>query len=131
VVAVMVSLWSHLLGAHRDSGSFRLQSFAFWTSDIPDQRLVVGVVGVQIRAQYAVSTGSTAASARGIAALAATGVVVASRFFWGEATTVLLRLLDRREVQAPPGHLRQRFVTAWAGFRAPCHWPPLASDENA
>jgi monovalent cation/hydrogen antiporter len=51
-------------------------------------------------------------------ALAVTGVVIASRLVWGEITTVLLRLLDRREVQrARRVSWRQRFVTAWAGFR--------------
>ena len=51
-------------------------------------------------------------------ALAVTGVVVVSRIFWGEITTVLLRLIDRREVQRERRvPWRQRFVTAWAGFR--------------
>ncbi len=44
--------------------------------------------------------------------------MIASRIFWGEITTVLLRLIDRREVQrARRVSWRQRFVTAWAGFR--------------
>ncbi|WAC93469.1 Na+/H+ antiporter [Mycobacterium sp. Aquia_213] len=51
-------------------------------------------------------------------ALAVTGVVVVSRIFWGEITTALLRLIDRREVQRERRvPWRQRFVTAWAGFR--------------
>jgi monovalent cation/hydrogen antiporter len=51
-------------------------------------------------------------------ALAVTGVVVVSRIFWGEFTTVLLRVVDRREAQRERRvPWRQRFVTAWAGFR--------------
>lgn len=51
-------------------------------------------------------------------ALAVTGVVIVSRIFWGEFTTLLLRLIDRREVQRERRvPWRQRFVTAWAGFR--------------
>jgi CPA1 family monovalent cation:H+ antiporter len=51
-------------------------------------------------------------------ALAVTGVIVVSRIFWGEITTALLRLIDRREVQRERRvPWRQRFVTAWAGFR--------------
>src|SRR5262249_45225828 len=51
-------------------------------------------------------------------ALAVTGVVVASRFFWGEAITLMLRLFDRRAVQRTRRTtFRARTVTAWAGFR--------------
>jgi CPA1 family monovalent cation:H+ antiporter len=51
-------------------------------------------------------------------ALAVTGVVIASRIFWGEFTTLLLRLIDRREAQrARRVDWRQRVVTAWSGFR--------------
>jgi monovalent cation/hydrogen antiporter len=51
-------------------------------------------------------------------ALAVTGVIVVSRIVWGEITTVLIRLIDRREVQrARRVDWRQRFVTAWGGFR--------------
>ncbi|SPM36125.1 NhaP-type Na+/H+ or K+/H+ antiporter, partial [Mycobacterium rhizamassiliense] len=51
-------------------------------------------------------------------ALAVTGVVIVSRIFWGEITTLLLRLIDRREAQRERRvPWRQRFVTAWAGFR--------------
>ncbi len=53
-----------------------------------------------------------------VLAFAVTGVVVVSRIFWGEITTMLLRLIDRREVQRERRvPWRQRFVTAWAGFR--------------
>jgi CPA1 family monovalent cation:H+ antiporter len=51
-------------------------------------------------------------------ALAITGVVIGSRIVWGEITTVLIRLIDRRAVQRERRiSWRQRFVTAWAGFR--------------
>jgi CPA1 family monovalent cation:H+ antiporter len=51
-------------------------------------------------------------------AFAVTGVVIVSRIFWGELTTLLLRLIDRREAQRDRQvPWRQRFVTAWAGFR--------------
>jgi monovalent cation/hydrogen antiporter len=51
-------------------------------------------------------------------ALAITGVVIASRILWGEATTVLIRLIDRRAAQRERRvSWRQRFVTVWAGFR--------------
>jgi CPA1 family monovalent cation:H+ antiporter len=51
-------------------------------------------------------------------ALAVTGVVIASRIVWGEIATVLLRTIDRRAVQRERRvSWRQRFVTAWAGFR--------------
>ncbi|CQD16610.1 Na+/H+ antiporter [Mycobacterium lentiflavum] len=51
-------------------------------------------------------------------ALAVTAVVILSRIFWGELTTLLLRLIDRRQAQRERRvPFRQRFVTAWAGFR--------------
>lgn len=51
-------------------------------------------------------------------ALVITGVVIVSRIFWGEFTTMLIRLIDRRAVQRERRvGWRQRFVTAWAGFR--------------
>ncbi|MGH3266589.1 MAG: cation:proton antiporter [Trebonia sp.] len=47
-----------------------------------------------------------------------TGVVIVSRIFWGEITTLLIRLIDRRQAQRERRVTwRQRFVTAWAGFR--------------
>jgi len=98
----------------------RLQSFAFW--DIATFLLNGSLwvfVGVQIpgavRGIVHVDGGLRHAV---LLALAVTGAVVASRFFWGEATTVLLRLIDRREVQRNRRVTwRQRMVTAWAGFR--------------
>src|SRR6201999_1583935 len=51
-------------------------------------------------------------------ALVITGVVIASRIVWGEGTTLLIRLIDRREAQRERRvSWRQRLVTAWAGFR--------------
>jgi CPA1 family monovalent cation:H+ antiporter len=51
-------------------------------------------------------------------ALVITGVVIVSRIFWGEITTLLIRLIDRRQVQRERRvNWRQRFVTVWAGFR--------------
>jgi CPA1 family monovalent cation:H+ antiporter len=45
-------------------------------------------------------------------------VVVATRLIWGEATTVVVRALDRREAQrARRIDWRQRAVSGWAGFR--------------
>ncbi len=47
-----------------------------------------------------------------------TAVVIVSRIFWGEITTLLIRLIDRRQVQRERRvNWRQRFVTVWAGFR--------------
>ncbi len=100
----------------------RLQAFAFWdiTTFLLNGSLWV-FVGVQIPGairrigQDHVDGGLRHAV---FLALAVTGVVVASRFVWGEVTTVLLRVIDRREVQRNRRvSWRQRMVTAWAGFR--------------
>jgi monovalent cation/hydrogen antiporter len=98
----------------------RLQAFAFW--DIATFLLNGSLwvfVGVQIpgavRGIDHVDGGLRHAL---FLALAVTGVVVASRFVWGEVTTVLLRVVDRREVHRNRRVTwRQRMVTAWAGFR--------------
>ncbi|HEY3995859.1 MAG TPA: Na+/H+ antiporter [Mycobacterium sp.] len=51
-------------------------------------------------------------------ALVITGVVIGSRVVWGEGTTFLIRLIDRREAQRERRiSWRQRLVTVWAGFR--------------
>ncbi|OBG41537.1 Na+/H+ antiporter [Mycobacterium sp. E3198] len=121
VVAVMVSaLVLAYAGPLVIRARSRLEAYAFW--DIATFLLNGSLwvfVGVQIPAAM-----------RGIAgvdggfrhaaylALAITGVVIGSRIVWGEATTALLRLIDRREVQRLRRvSWRQRFVTAWAGFR--------------
>lgn len=98
----------------------RLEAYAFW--DIATFLLNGSLwvfVGVQIpgalRGIAGVDGGFRHA---GYVALAVTGVVIASRIVWGEATTALLRLIDRREVQRNRRvSWRQRFLTAWAGFR--------------
>jgi Na+/H+ antiporter len=121
VVAVMVSaLVLAYSGPVVIRARSRLQSYAFWdiATFLINGSLWV-FVGVQIPGEL-----------RGIAnvdgglrhalyvALAITGVIIVSRIFWGEFTTALLRLIDRREVQrARHVNWRQRFVTAWAGFR--------------
>jgi monovalent cation/hydrogen antiporter len=53
-----------------------------------------------------------------VMAVAVTVVVVGTRLIWGEATTVIIRTLDRREIQrARRVDWRQRAVSGWAGFR--------------
>ena len=98
----------------------RLQAFAFWdiTTFLLNGSLWV-FVGVQIpgavRGIDHVDGGLRHAV---FLALAVTGVVVASRFVWGEVTTFLLRVFDRRQLQRSRRVTwRQRMVTAWAGFR--------------
>ncbi len=121
VVAVMVSaLVLTYSGPIVIRARSRLQSFAFWdiTTFLINGSLWV-FVGVQIPGAIRGVNGVDGGISHAVLlALAVTGVVIASRFFWGEATTVLLRLLDRREVQRDRRVTwRQRFVTAWAGFR--------------
>ncbi len=121
VVAVLVSaLVLAYSGPAVIRARSRLQSSAFW--DIATFLLNGSLwvfVGVQIpgalRGISGVDGGLRHAA---YIALAVTGVVIASRIFWGEITVVLIRLIDRREVQrARRVSWRQRFVTAWAGFR--------------
>jgi monovalent cation/hydrogen antiporter len=121
VVAVMVSaLVITYFGPVVIRARSRLQSFAFWdmTTFLINGSLWV-FVGVQIpgalRGIAHVDGGIRHAA---FIALAVTGVVIVSRIFWGEITTVLIRLIDRREVQRDRRvDWRIRFVTAWAGFR--------------
>jgi monovalent cation/hydrogen antiporter len=97
----------------------RLQSYAFWdmSTFLINGSLWV-FVGVQIPGALRGISNVDGLRHAAFLALAITGVVIASRIFWGEATTVLLRLIDRREVQrARRVDWRQRFVTSWAGFR--------------
>jgi len=121
VVAVLMSAFMlTYFGPKVIRARSRLVSFAFW--DIATFLLNGSLwvfVGVQIpgavRGIYHVDGGLRHAV---IMALAVTGVVVVSRFFWGEATTAVLRLVDRREVQRSRRVTwRQRMVTAYAGFR--------------
>ena len=121
VVAVLMSAFMlTYFGPKVIRARSRLVSFAFWdiTTFLLNGSLWV-FVGVQIpgavRGIYHVDGGLRHAV---IMALAVTGVVVVSRFFWGEATTAVLRSVDRREVQRNRRVAwRQRMVTAYAGFR--------------
>jgi len=121
VVAVMVSaLVLAYSGPVVIRARSRLQSYAFWdmATFLINGSLWV-FVGVQIPgALRGISDVDGGLRHAAFIALAVTGVIVLSRFFWGETTTWLLRLVDRREVQRTRRvDWRQRFVTAWAGFR--------------
>jgi monovalent cation/hydrogen antiporter len=121
VVAVMVSaLVLAYSGPVVIRARSRLQSYAFWdiATFLINGSLWV-FVGVQIPgALRGISNVDGGLRHAAFLALAVTGVIVVSRIFWGEATTVLLRAVDRREVQRTRRvDWRQRFVTAWAGFR--------------
>jgi monovalent cation/hydrogen antiporter len=98
----------------------RLVSFAFWdiATFLINGSLWV-FVGVQIPgAVRGISKVDGGVHHAVILALAVTGAVVATRIVWGEATTVLLRTVDRREVQRTRRVAwRQRAVSDWAGFR--------------
>ncbi|OBG67083.1 Na+/H+ antiporter [Mycobacterium sp. E3298] len=121
VVAVMVSaLVLAYAGPVVIRARSRLQAYAFWDSatfllngslwvfvgvQIPNA--LRGIVGVDGGVRHAL-----------FIALAVTAVVILSRIFWGEITVALIRLIDRREAQRERRvSWRQRFVTAWAGFR--------------
>jgi monovalent cation/hydrogen antiporter len=121
VVAVLVSaLVLAYAGPVVIRARSRLEAFAFW--DIATFLLNGSLwvfVGVQIpgvlRGVAHVDGGLRHAA---YLALAVTGVVIASRIVWGEITTVLIRLIDRRQAQRERRvPWRQRFVTVWAGFR--------------
>lgn len=98
----------------------RLLSWGFW--DVATF-LINGSLWVFVGVQIPSAIHGTAGVDGGLRhamfiALAVTGVVIVSRIFWGEITTLLLRLIDRREAQRERRvNWRQRFVTAWAGFR--------------
>ena len=98
----------------------RLAAFGFWdiATFLINGSLWV-FVGVQIPgALRGVSNGDIGLRHAVFIALAITGVVIVSRIFWEEITTLLLRLIDRRETQRERRvDWRQRFVTAWSGFR--------------
>lgn len=121
VVAVMVSaLVLAYAGPVVIRARSRLKAYGFW--DIATFLLNGSLwvfVGVQIpnalRGIAGVDGGIRHAT---YVALAVTGVVILSRIVWGEATTLLIRLFDRRAAQRERRvNFRQRFVTAWAGFR--------------
>ena len=121
VVAVMVSaLVLAYAGPVVIRARSRLQAFGFW--DIATFLLNGSLwvfVGVQIPgALHGIAHVDGGLRHAAYLALAVTAVVIASRIFWGEITTMLIRLIDRRAAQrARRVSLRQRFVTAWAGFR--------------
>ncbi|WP_156687413.1 Na+/H+ antiporter [Mycobacterium sp. Marseille-P9652] len=121
VVAVMVSaLVLAYAGPVVIRARSRLKAYGFW--DIATFLLNGSLwvfVGVQIPAALRGVSGVDGGLRHAtFIALAVTGVVILSRIFWGEITTVLLRLIDRREVQRQRRvDWRQRFVTVWAGFR--------------
>ncbi|OBH07066.1 MULTISPECIES: Na+/H+ antiporter [unclassified Mycobacterium] len=121
VVAVLVSaLVLAYAGPLVIRARSRLEAYAFW--DIATFLLNGSLwvfVGVQIPgAVRGISNVDGGLRHAAYLALAITGVVIASRIVWGEATTALLRLVDRRAVQRERRvNWRQRFVTAWSGFR--------------
>ena len=121
VVAVMVSaLVLAYAGPVVIRARSRLAAYGFW--DIATFLLNGSLwvfVGVQIPAALrGISGVDGGVRHAAYIALAVTGVVIGSRIVWGEITTALLRLLDRRQVQRERRvPWRQRFVTAWAGFR--------------
>ncbi|MEE6179383.1 Na+/H+ antiporter [Mycobacterium sp. 050134] len=121
VVAVMVSaLVLAYAGPIVIRARSRLQAYGFWdiTTFLLNGSLWV-FVGVQIPgALRGVSNIDGGLPHAAFLALAVTAVVILSRIFWGELTTMLLRAIDRREVQrARRVDWRMRFVTVWAGFR--------------
>ena len=98
----------------------RLQAFAFWdvATFLINGSLWV-FVGVQMPTAVRDISGVDGGLRHAVLlALAVTGVVVASRFVWGDVTTVLIRTVDRRAVQRTRRiSWRQRVVSHWAGFR--------------
>lgn len=121
VVAVLVSaLVLAYAGPVVIRARSRLLSYGFWDMAT---FLINGTLWVFVGVQIPAAVRATNDVEGGLRhalfiALAVTGVVIGSRIFWGEITTMLLRLLDRREVQRERRiPWRQRFVTAWAGFR--------------
>ena len=121
VVAVMVAaLVLAYAGPVVIRARSRLQAYAFWDSVtfLLNGSLWV-FVGVQIPGALRGIAGMDGGVRHALfIALAVTGVVIVSRIFWGELTVLLIRLIDRRDVQRERRvNWRQRFVTAWAGFR--------------
>ncbi len=121
VVAVMVSaLVLAYAGPVVIRARSRLHAYAFW--DIATFLLNGSLwvfVGIQIpNALRGIANVDGGLRHTAYIALAVTGTIIVSRIFWGEATTALIRLIDRREVQRTRRiNWRTRFVTAWAGFR--------------
>ncbi|OBH88478.1 Na+/H+ antiporter [Mycobacterium sp. E2989] len=121
VVAVMVAaLVLAYAGPVVIRARSRLQAYAFWDSAtfLLNGSLWV-FVGVQIPGALRGIAGVDGGIRHALfIALAVTAVVILSRIFWGELTVLLIRLIDRRQAQRERRvSWRQRFVTAWAGFR--------------
>jgi Na+/H+ antiporter len=121
VVAVMVSaLVLAYAGPVVIRARSRLSALGFWdiATFLINGSLWV-FVGVQIPgAMRGISNVDGGLRHAAYLALAIAGLVIVSRIVWGEITTVLIRLIDRRQVQRERRvSWRQRFVTAWAGFR--------------
>ena len=121
VVAVLVSALMLAYASPRViRARSRLVTFAFW--DIATF-LINGAlwvfVGVQLpSAVRGVSRVDGGVHHALVMAVAVTVVVVVTRIAWGEATTVLVRTVDRRESQRERRIAwRQRMVSNWAGFR--------------
>jgi monovalent cation/hydrogen antiporter len=121
VVAVLVSALMLAYASPRViRARSRLVTYAFW--DIATF-LINGAlwvfVGVQLpRAVRGVSRVDGGVQHALVMAVAVTAVVVVTRIAWGEATTVLVRTVDRRESQRERRIAwRQRMVSNWAGFR--------------
>ncbi|EFD73970.1 integral membrane transport protein yjcE [Mycobacterium tuberculosis GM 1503] len=98
----------------------RLQAHAFWdiATFLINGSLWV-FVGVQIPGAIDHIAGEDGGLPRAtVLALAVTGVVIATRIAWVQATTVLGHTVDR-VLKKPTRHVgfRQRCVTSWAGFR--------------
>lgn len=121
VVAVLVAglVLAHV-GPRVVRARSRIQAFAFWdlATFLINGSLFV-FVGVQIPGVIGdISNGEGGLGHAVLVALAVTGVVVATRFAWGETITVLIRVVDRRAVQRTRRvGWRQRTVSSWAGFR--------------
>ena len=121
VVAVLVSALMLAYASPRViRARSRLVTFAFW--DIATF-LINGAlwvfVGVQLpSAVRGVSRVDGGVHHALVMAVAVTIVVVVTRIAWGEATTMLVRTVDRRESQRERRIAwRQRMVSNWAGFR--------------
>ncbi len=121
VVAVLVSaLMLAYVSPRVIRARSRLQTFAFWDLST---FLINGSLWVFVGVQMPAAVRGIAGVDGGIRhavflALAVTGVVIASRFVSAEAITLLLRTVDRRDVQRDRRvGWRQRMVSAWAGFR--------------
>jgi monovalent cation/hydrogen antiporter len=121
VVAVLVSALMLAYASPRViRARSRLVTFAFW--DIATF-LINGALWVFVGVQLPSAVRGVSRVDGGIhhalvMAVAVTVVVVVTRIVWGEATTVLVRTVDRREAQRERRiDWRQRMVSNWAGFR--------------